>query len=136
MLNCTRCRLEPTYNVAKISMIERNTASSRDVLGNTPPADLEISSGRGFCALKPERLPEGNLESRVYIVPICIIAQPLLMFSTRGCVPDIPPRECIKKYCPLGSISQYSPREQGVYSITTLEPNTSRLEAVYGHSNI
>ena len=31
------------------------------------------------------------------------------MFSKRGYVPDIRPRECIKKYCPLGGISQYTP---------------------------
>ena len=29
-----------------------------------------------------------------------IIAGTLLMFSARGCVPDILPRECTRKYCP------------------------------------
>ena len=27
----------------------------------------------------------------------------------RGCVPDIPPGKCIKKHCPSGNISQYTP---------------------------
>ena len=35
------------------------------------------------------------------------------MFSLRGCVPDICPRERIKKYCPKGSISQYTPYGSG-----------------------
>ena len=38
----------------------------------------------------------------------------LSMFSTRGCVPDIRPLECIKKYCPNGSISQYTPKGAGI----------------------
>ena len=36
------------------------------------------------------------------------------MFSTRGCVPDVRPLECIKKYCPKGSISQYTPKGAGI----------------------
>ena len=48
------------------------------------------------------------LLANVYIVPICIIAEALSMFSTRECVPDICPLEYKKKYCPLGRISQYT----------------------------
>ena len=47
------------------------------------------------------------LLANVYIVPICIIDGALSMFSKRGSVPDIRPRECIKKYCPYTP-----PREQ------------------------
>ena len=53
-----------------------------------------------------------NAYRQTYIAPICIIARTLLMFSARGCAPDISPGphgECIKKYCPLGNISQYTP---------------------------
>ena len=46
------------------------------------------------------------------------------MFSKRGYVPDIRPRECIKKYCPLGGISQYTPKGAGMscHSISSLLP--------------
>ena len=40
------------------------------------------------------------LPANVYIEFICIIAGTLSMFSARGCVPDIRPRECTGKYCP------------------------------------
>ena len=53
------------------------------------------------------------LENVYIIVPICIIAGALSMFSVQGCVPDIFPRECIKKYCLWGSISQYTPQVAG-----------------------
>ena len=45
--------------------------------------------------------------ANVYIVQICIIDGALSMFSKRGYVPDIRPRECIKKYCPLGRGGRY-----------------------------
>ena len=35
------------------------------------------------------------------------------LHASRGCVPHIRPMECIKKYCPLGSISQYTPKGAG-----------------------
>ena len=37
---------------------------------------------------------------------------------------DIRPRECIKKYCPLGGISQYTPKGAGMscHSISSLLP--------------
>ena len=53
------------------------------------------------------------LLASVYIVPICIIVEALSMFSTRECVRDICPLEYKKKYCPLGSISQYTPKGAG-----------------------
>ena len=34
--------------------------------------------------------------------------------ASRGCVPHNRPMECIKKYCPLGSISQYTPKGAGI----------------------
>ena len=37
-----------------------------------------------------------------------------LFYGRRGCVPDIRPRERIKKYCPLGCISQYTPLGAGI----------------------
>ena len=43
-------------------------------------------------------------------------------FSVKGCVPDIRPRECIKKYCPWGSISQYSPQGAGSVLDDTMDP--------------
>ena len=52
------------------------------------------------------------LPTNVNILLICIIAGALSMFSMWGCVPDIRPRECIKKYCP-----NTLPRELGVYWI-------------------
>ena len=62
--------------------------------------------------------------ANVYIVQICIIDGALSMFSKRGYVPDIRPRECIKKYCPLRGISQYTPKGAGMscHSISSLLP--------------
>ena len=47
-------------------------------------------------------------------MPICIIAEALSMFSRRECVRDICPLEYKKKYCPLGGISQYTPKGVGI----------------------
>ena len=52
--------------------------------------------------------------ANVYIVPICIIDGALSMFSKQGCVPDIRPRECIKKYCP------YTPPREQVMSFNII----------------
>ena len=37
------------------------TADRRDVLENNSPEAQDISRGRGFCTLRPERLPEGEV---------------------------------------------------------------------------
>ena len=36
------------------------------------------------------------------------------MFSVQGCMPDIHPRECIKKCCSLGNISKHPPLGAGI----------------------
>ena len=62
------------------------------------------------------------------------------MFSTQGCVPDIHPRECIKKY--WGVVPNTLPREQEVYwiilslkimSINTI-PIASEYQEIYPYS--
>ena len=61
------------------------------------------------------------LLASVYIVPIfCIIVGALSMFSTRKCVRDIRPLEYIKKYCPLWSIFQYTPKGAGIVFVSMI----------------
>ena len=78
------------------------TAQRRNVLGKHSPEQREISRGRGFYTPRPKRLPEGNLEGRCRVVQN---PRPIRICRSSG--------ECIKKYCPKGNITQYTPKGAG-----------------------
>ena len=64
------------------------------------------------CPVAAANLLTFGLPANDYIAPICIIGGALQCNAcvfARGCGSDIRPRERIKKYCPLGRISQYTP---------------------------
>ena len=70
-----------------------------------------------------------------------IIAGALLMFPARGCVPNILPRECTGNTLPREVFLCTLPGAQWIlYTYTAerrdVQPNSSRFEAVYGHSLI
>ena len=85
-----------------------NASRLEAMYGHSLSINSEVLANKPFIC-------DCKLFTNIYIDPNYIIAGALLMFSARGCVLDILPRECIEKYCPLGSISQSTPKGAGGY---------------------
>ena len=97
---------EQLEQLTKFTVLNPYTAERRDVLGNTSPEKRQVSRGRDFARQEFAQGP------RVMYFPTQGSVR--LFYGRRGCVPDIRPRERIKKYCPLGCISQYTPLGAGI----------------------
>ena len=105
------------------------------------PRPKIFPKGGGFAPLGPRDCPKvisrANLmtfclPANVYIVPICIIAGALSMFSVQGCVPDILPREhplLQEKYTGLETARLWKPFFCR-FSLRLSENNRSRVKFI------
>ena len=72
----------------------------------TPMVAGPAKQGEDGCLIFAPGIVSGNT------VPLALFPNTPLLGSRakQDWLPDIHPRECIKKYCPLGNISQYTPK--------------------------